>query len=146
MANWFWKLLFFKSGPYQPDPKRTPKWNRGAYVVTALAHCGECHTPRNQLGALDVEMELAGTLQGPEDTTIPNITPDAATGIGDWTRSELVDYLGLGEVPDGPYADGLMAEVIEDGLQYLSADDIDAIAEYVWTLPGRRNEAVAESR
>ncbi len=146
IANWFWKLLFFNSGPYQPDPKRTPEWNRGAYVVTALAHCGECHTPRNQLGVLDDDMELAGTLQGPEDTTIPNITRDAATGIGDWTRSELVDYLGLGEVPDGPYADGLMAEVIEEGLQYLSADDIDAIAEYVWTLPARRNEAVAESR
>ncbi len=146
IVNWFWKLLFLDPGPYQPDPQRPTLWNRGAYLVTALAHCGECHTRRNLFGVLDNEMELAGTPFGPEDTAIPNITRDAATGIGDWTRSELVDYLGLGEVPDGPYADGLMAEVVEDGLQYLSAGDIDAIAEYVWALPARRHEAVAERR
>lgn len=146
IVNWSWKLLFFEPGPYQLDPQRTALWNRGAYLVTALAHCGECHTPRNLLGGLENGMELAGTTNGPDGVTVPNITRDLDTGIGDWTRSELVDYLGLGEVTDGPYADGLMAEVIEDGLQYLRAGDIDAIAEYVWSLPARRHEAVAESR
>ena len=146
IVNWAWKLLFLKPGPYQAVPGRSQSWNRGAYLVTALTHCGECHTPRNPFGALDSDMQLAGTVDGPEDTVIPNITLDADTGIGDWTRSELVDYLGLGEVEDGPYADGMMAEVIEDGLQYLGADDIDAIAEYVWSLPARRNDAVAEAR
>ena len=145
-ANWFWKLLFFTPGPLAPDPQHSALWNRGAYLVRALAHCGECHTQRNRLGVLDSGMELAGTPSGPDDEAIPNITRDEATGIGDWRRSELVDYLGLGEVPDGPYADGLMAEVVENGLQYLSAGDIDAIAEYVWTLPARRNDAIEKIR
>jgi len=144
ISNWFWKLLFLKSGPLAPDPQRSALWNRGAYLVKALAHCGECHTQRNRLGVLDDTMQLAGTPNGPDDETIPNITRDQATGIGDWTRAELLEYLSLGEVPDGPYADGLMAEVVENGLQYLSDEDLDAIVEYVWTLPAKRNDALPD--
>ncbi len=144
VANWFWKLLFLKTGPLTPDPKRSALWNRGAYLVIAMAHCGECHTQRNKLGVLDKQMELAGTPDGPDHETIPNITRDKATGIGDWKRSELVEYLGVGEIEDGPYADGLMAEVVENSLSYLSAKDIDAIAEYIWSVPVRRNDALAD--
>ena len=65
----------------------------------------------------------------------PNITPDKATGIGDWSASELVDYLSGGVLPDGDYAGGLMAGVIDDGLKYLTPEDTQAIAEYITTLP-----------
>jgi len=144
IANWFWNLLFLKPGPLAPDPQHSALWNRGAYLVIAMAHCGQCHTQRNRLGVLDKNMELAGTPNGPDDTTIPNITRDKATGIGDWKRSELVEYLSVGEIQDGPYADGLMAEVVENSLEYLSDEDINAIAEYLWTLHPKRNEALVD--
>src|SRR5438132_8606176 len=69
-----WKLLFFKPGPFRPAPERSLAYNRGAYLVTALAHCGECHTPRNVLGASDPSGFLAGTPDGPDGKKVPNIT------------------------------------------------------------------------
>jgi len=146
IVNRLWSWLFLTPGPYRPNPGRSARWNRGAYLVRHLAHCGQCHTPRNRLGGLDGTRELAGTVDGPEGTVIPNITRDPATGIGDWTRAELARYLALGEIPEGPYADGLMAEVIEEGLQHLEEADIEAIVEYVWSLPPQRNEEVARRR
>ena len=80
-----WKWLFFESERFAPDPQRSESWNRGAYLATALAHCGECHTPRNALGALDTSLWYAGTKDGPEGELAPNITPHGATGIGRWS-------------------------------------------------------------
>ena len=77
-----WKLLFFTPGPFQPDPERSAAYNRGAYLVTALAHCGECHTPRNFFGATRSDQRLSGTSDGPDGQLVPNITPDPGTGIG----------------------------------------------------------------
>jgi mono/diheme cytochrome c family protein len=79
-----WKTLYFNAGPFRPDPARDATYNRGAYMVTALAHCGECHTPRNMFGAVEPSMALAGTRDGPDGQPVPNITPDRATGIGQW--------------------------------------------------------------
>ena len=74
--NWrpplfFWKLLFLEKGSYQPDPSRSKSWNRGAYLSNALAHCGECHTPRNLLGGLNPSMHYAGSEEGPEGELTP---------------------------------------------------------------------------
>jgi mono/diheme cytochrome c family protein len=66
-----WKLLFFTPGPFQPAPDRSVAYNRGAYLVTALAHCGECHTPRNFLGATQSAQRLAGTPDGPDGQLVP---------------------------------------------------------------------------
>jgi mono/diheme cytochrome c family protein len=126
-----WKLLFFKPGPFRPEPGQTEAHNRGAYLVTALAHCGECHTPRNSLGALDRDRGLSGTKDGPDNRPVPNITPDPATGIGGWDKSDLAELLKTRSTPDGGDVKGAMREAIEDGLKYLSAADRDAIAEYV---------------
>lgn len=134
LANRAWKLLFFDPGVYHRDPRRSQTWNRGAYLVTGLAHCGECHTPRTVLGNLDRDRAFAGTEQGPDGESVPNITPDEETGIGDWTRPDLTAYLSEGLMPDGDYAGGAMASVIDDGLSHLHADDIDAIAEYMESL------------
>ena len=137
-ANWGWKLLFFEPGPFQPDPGRSPSWNRGAYLVTALAHCDECHTPRDNFGALDMTRRMAGAaLAG--DESAPNVSPDTSRGIGNWRQADLVRYLSKGVRPDEEFADGSMAEVIDNGLAHLRAGDIEAIAEYLLSLPPQTN-------
>lgn len=130
-----WKWLYFHPGRFVPDPARSAVWNRGAYLATALTHCGQCHTPRNALGGPMTALRFAGTKDGPDGAVIPNITPDKETGIGGWSRSDLVTYLQTGQTPDGDFAGGLMAEVIDNSTSRLTKTDVDAIAEYVHSLP-----------
>lgn len=130
-----WKLLFFKRGPFQTRADRSAHWNRGAYLATALAHCTECHTPRNPLGGLDRDLWFAGTLQGPEGQRSPNITPHGATGIGRWSADELADLLKTGLKSNFDDVQGTMGEAVEQGFKYLSDDDLAAIADYVMSLP-----------
>ncbi len=132
---WFWKLLYFDAGEYHADPSKPEDWNRGAYLVTAMAHCGECHTPRNFLGAPRADLRYAGTTDGPDGAVVPNITPDPKTGIGRWRSNEIAEYLHSGATPDGDFAGGLMAEVIDDGLRYLDNADIQAIVTYIRSVP-----------
>jgi mono/diheme cytochrome c family protein len=126
-----WKFLFFDQGPFQPTPKQTAAYNRGAYLVTALAHCGECHTPRNVFGATDSDQRLAGTADGPDGQPVPNITPDPPTGIGLWEKSDLLALFKTGITPEQSKVKGAMREVVADGLKYLSDADLNAIADYL---------------
>lgn len=130
-----WKRLYFTPGEYQPNAAKSATWNRGAYLAEAAAHCGECHTPRGALGGIKSGMHYAGTREGPDNSVIPNITPDKKTGIGRWRVRELAEYLETGMRPDGDTAGELMAEVIDNGLRYLRKDDLAAVAEYVLSLP-----------
>jgi mono/diheme cytochrome c family protein len=130
-----WKWLFFTPGPFHPEPERSAAYNRGAYLVTALAHCGECHTPRNMLGAVRSGMRLAGTADGPDGQLVPNITPDPATGIGKWEKEDVVELLRTGTTPEQGKVKGAMRETIQDGLKYLSNADLDAIADYLFAQP-----------
>ena len=134
-VNWPWQVLFFSSAPFEPDPNQSSAINRGAYLVNALAHCGECHTPRNLLGALDDDDFLSGTTSGPEGEIVPNITPDKATGIGDWSTKDLVFLFRTGFLPDGNDVQGSMREAIDDGLKHLSQADLEAIAAYLQSVP-----------
>lgn len=137
IANWVWKLMFLEHGPVEPDPGRSPSWNRGAYLVNALAHCDECHTPRNSLGALDMTRRMAGAaLEG--DESAPNISPDTSRGIGNWSKPDLVRYLGKGLRPDEEFADGLMEDVIDNSLSQFRREDLEAMADYLMTLPPQR--------
>ena len=139
LVNRAWKLLFFEPGVYHRDARRSKTWNRGAYLVTAMAHCGECHTPRTVFGSLDADLAFSGTRDGPDGERVPNITPDPETGIGKWSRRDLTSYLSEGLLPDGDYAGGDMVDVIDDGLSHLRPEDIEAIAEYIESLkPIRR--------
>src|SRR5215471_12987455 len=95
-----WKLLFFNPDPFRPAPERGEAYNRGAYLVTALAHCGECHTPRNWFGATEPSRFLAGTSHGPDGKAVPNITPDGKTGIGNWDEDDIIAVLTDGHTPD----------------------------------------------
>lgn len=136
----FWKALFFEPGPFRPDLGRDARWNRGAYLATALGHCGECHTPRNALGAPRGDMALAGTGQGPDGGAVPNITPDPATGIGKWSDDELDSLFTLGMKPDGDFVGGGMAEVVANGTARLTADDRKALIGYLKSLPPIANK------
>ena len=134
-----WKLLYFDQGDWTPDPTRDPVWNRGAYLVEALAHCGDCHTPRNFAGAVDRSFWMAGTEDGPEGEPAPNVTPDTRTGIGDWSEAQLSFFLKKGTKPDWERAEDAMAEAIGDGFAHLSDEDLAAIARYMNTLPAIDN-------
>jgi mono/diheme cytochrome c family protein len=128
-----WRLLFFEDGPFVPNPGQSEAWNRGAYIVNGPGHCGECHTPRNSLGAPERDHFLAGTRDGPDGKPVPNITPHA-DGIGDWAKSDLVFAFQTAILPDGDVFGGAMAEVVEDGLSHLSREDLEAIAEYLLSI------------
>jgi mono/diheme cytochrome c family protein len=130
-----WKMLFFTPGPFVTDPAHGTGRARGAYLVGALAHCGECHTPRNRLGAVERSRFLSGTPDGPDGQLVPNITPDRKTGIGDWTKDDLVELLATGTTPEQNKVKGAMREAVQDGLKYLTAADREAIADYLLALP-----------
>jgi len=131
----FWKLLNFHPGPNSPKPDTSESWNRGAYLVTALTHCGECHTPRTKLGGLRRNRWMAGAKDGPEGEEVPNITPHPKDGIGNWTDDDLKTYLEEGMDPDGDFAGSLLADVIDRSTGKLRDDDISAIIVYMRSLP-----------
>jgi len=130
--------------PRETPPTAVPTLGaaRGEYLVRAVGHCGECHTPRTMTMATDNSRFLAGNPKGPEDSEIPNITPDPTTGLT-WSEEEIADYLGSGNKPDGDVAGGLMGEVIEGtlaGYKDMTKADRLAIARYLKTLPPIKNK------
>ncbi|MGZ9004803.1 MAG: c-type cytochrome [Burkholderiales bacterium] len=132
-----WKWMFFTSGPLAADPQLNAVQNRGRYLVQALGHCGECHTPRNALGAPRRDRALAGG-KGPEDKKIPNLTP---TRLKFWTDADLKRFLTTGDTPDGDVASETMAEVIRNSTSRLTPQDLDAMVAYLRTLPPLPEEA-----
>ncbi len=129
-----WKALYFTAGPFRPDAARSEKINRGAYIVQALGHCAECHTPRNLAGALKPELAFAGSADGPEGQLAPNITPDPSTGIGSWSAKDIAFFLKTGSRPDGDVAGGVMGEIIDAGYGNVTDTDLDAVAAYLKSL------------
>ena len=132
-ATYFWKLLFFKEGDFEYVNQKSPNWNRGAYLVRAVAHCGECHSPRNIFGGIKNYKSLSGNMTGLHNLSAPNITPDIATGIGNWKKSEFIDFLQSGMLPNGDFTGGKMAEVI-DNFSVLKRKDTKAITDYILSL------------
>jgi mono/diheme cytochrome c family protein len=139
-----WNLLFLDSGPFVPDRNQSPEWNRGAYLVQGAAHCGTCHTPRGLLMQDEDSRALSGAQVGP--WYAPNITPDPISGIGRWTKEELIAYLHTGHLSGKAQAAGSMGEAVEDSFQHLAAADLDAIATYIKTIPVVRDPADRVSR
>jgi mono/diheme cytochrome c family protein len=129
-----WKMLFLDEGPLEARPDSSDEWNRGAYLVEALAHCAECHSPRNLFGAVQTDRRFTGTANGPEGERAPNITPDGETGIGDWSTADMVWFLQTGLYPDGDSTQGTMLEVIDNGYAHMSEEDLRAIDRYLRSL------------
>ncbi len=127
-----WRLLYFKPGVQQPDSARDARWNRGAYLVEGLGHCAACHSTRNRFGAAD--SALGGGLIPTIGWYAPSLTSDAEAGLGKWSEAHIVQLLGTGVAP-GASVTGPMAEVVAQSLQYLSKDDLGAMAVYLKSLP-----------
>ena len=125
-----WKALYFRPGVYQPDASKSTQWNRGAYLVEGLAHCGACHTPRNALGAENRQQELAGGEV--EDWHASSLTATSPAPVR-WTADQLYDYLRHGREEQHGLAAGPMAPVTHN-LAGVADEDVRAIATYVASL------------
>lgn len=125
-----WNMLFFKDQVFKPAPERTAEENRGAYLVDGPGHCTSCHTAKNLLGGDSSAYLQGGALEG---WYAPDLTPDAHVGIGSWSNADIVSYLHSGSnkitVSSGP-----MTEAIENSTQYMTQDDLQAIASYLKSL------------
>lgn len=132
-----WKKLNFEPARFIADDSKDEQWNRGAYLARHLGHCGECHTPRSDLGALQADQEYAGGQLG--DENIPNITQHRVDGIGRWSVSDIEYFLDIGMLPDGDFAGSSMVDVIEDNTSKLTREDRLAIAAYLKSVPPREN-------
>src|ERR1700730_17043751 len=134
-----WKLLFLRHGTWRPDSTRSAEWNRGAYLVEGLAHCGACHTPRNALGAERVSAAFAG---GDVDNWHAYAINAQSPAPVPWTAEALYAYLRNGWQADHGVARGPMAEVVSN-LSSVPDSDIRAIASYMADVfgapaPGRK--------
>ncbi len=136
---WFWRALFLDPGPYQVQPDHDADWNRGNYLVHAVVHCPECHTPRNPMGALMPSWAFSGNIGGPDGQNAPNITSDVKTGIGDWTEAEIETLLKTGQTPAFDAVGSGMKAVVR-GTSKLTDSDRHAIAVYLKTVPPIRTK------
>jgi mono/diheme cytochrome c family protein len=138
----FWKILFMPRHGFEGDRGQSQQWNRGKYLVTALGHCGECHTPRNLMYGLETSKALSGeSIQG---WTAWNITSDARHGIGAWSTDEIAAYLAHGYSQGRGAASGPMKEAVDYSLSKLAPADIQAMAVYLKTVPGKARGPVID--
>jgi mono/diheme cytochrome c family protein len=139
-----WRLLYLRVGEYKPDTTQSVEWNRGAYLVEGLGHCTMCHTAINALGGNSPSKRFEGGLIPVQNWYAPSLTSNKEAGLGDWSIEDISGLLQAGISNRGAVY-GPMAEVVYDSFQYLSDDDIRAVAVYLKTLPARSGETVTTS-
>jgi mono/diheme cytochrome c family protein len=128
----FWSALFNPDRRFEPDSSKSPEWNRGAYLTEAMAHCGECHTPRNLAFALNNRQKFAGAVTA--GWRAFNISSDKNTGVGAWSDDDLVSYLSIGHADGHGTASGPMGEAVDHSLSHLAQQDIRAVVAYLRTV------------
>ncbi len=137
-----WNLAFREDGAYRPDTTQSLDWNRGAYLVQGLGHCGSCHTPRGigfqekALSQSDDDYLSGGTLEG---WRAANLRADAVSGLGSWSTEDITRFLKTGHNRRFA-AFGSMVDVVQDSTQYLSDADLRAIAGYLQSLLANNKE------
>jgi mono/diheme cytochrome c family protein len=129
----FWSALFNPDTRFAPDSSKTPEWNRGAYLAEALAHCGECHTPRNLGFALNNREKFGGAITA--GWRAYNISSDKTTGIGGWRDDDLISYLSIGHAAGHGSASGPMGEAVDHSFSQFTPEDIRAVVAYLRTVP-----------
>jgi mono/diheme cytochrome c family protein len=127
-----WSWLFNRDQRFQADPAQSPEWNRGAYVSEALAHCGECHTPRNVAFALNNRKKFSGAVTA--GWRAYNITSDPGTGIGAW-HEEVFAYLSKGHAMGHGTAAGPMGEAVDGSFSHMAPEDVRAVVTYLRSIP-----------
>jgi mono/diheme cytochrome c family protein len=128
-----WSFFFNQDQRFRPNTKHSAQWNRGAYLSEALAHCGECHTPRNLAFALDNRRKFAGALTA--GWRAYDITSDTGTGVGAWQDDDLFNYLANGHATGHGTASGPMAEAVDKTFSQLAPEDVRAIVIYLRSIP-----------
>ncbi|CAI2420554.1 c-type cytochrome [Serratia plymuthica] len=142
-----WNLAFREDGSYRPDAKQSAEWNRGAYLVQGLGHCGTCHTPRGigfqekALTQSDSTYLSGGTLEG---WHAANLRADPVDGLGNWRTEDITRFLKTGHNPQFA-AFGSMVDVVQDSTQHLSDADLQAIAGYLQSLPGDSRQKLPQA-
>lgn len=129
-----WRALYFRPGLYANDDTQTVAWNRGAYLTRGLGHCSACHSPRDSLGGIGLKAELGGGMIPMLNWYAPPLNGDPATGLGNWQVEHLAALLKTGISPRRSVS-GPMAEVVASSLQYMTNDDVSAMASYLKSLP-----------
>ena len=129
----FWAMLYNPNARFEPVADRTLSWNRGAYMVEALGHCGDCHTPRTPLQSLDNRQKFGGGLA--EGWRAYNLSSHESSGIGNWSAADLEQYLKTGRARNRGSAFGPMAEAVHLSFRRMTDSDISAIVEYVRSVP-----------
>src|ERR1700691_4071766 len=129
----FWSWFFNANSRFEPNTAQSPQWNRGAYLAEALAHCGECHTPRNLAFALDNRKKFAGALTA--GWRAFNISSDKTTGVGGWSDADLTSYLSIGHAAGHGTASGPMGEAVDQSFSQLAPEDIRAVVAYLRSIP-----------
>ena len=148
LALRLWRRAYFRPGVYEPDPARSAGWNRGAYLVEGLAHCSACHEARNSLGGAQSERNPAGGLV--LNWYAPSLTQPQEAGLQRWPQRQIAAFLGGGRTIGEPgsatpsaAAMGPMAEVVYESLQRVPAHELNAMAEYLKSLPVSAEPPVA---
>ena len=134
-----WRTLYFQQGEYVPDPSQSPQWNRGAYLVQGLGHCSMCHTAINALGGSSESKAFEGGMIPNQNWYAPSLTSNREAGLGNWEIKDITDLLQVGVSHRGTVY-GPMAEVVYNSLQYLTDEDVTAMAVYLKALPQRDAE------
>jgi mono/diheme cytochrome c family protein len=134
-----WRALYFNEGEYKSDPSQTAQWNRGAYLVLGLGHCAMCHTTINRLGGSSESKAFEGGMIPNQNWYAPSLTSNREAGLGNWSIKDIKDLLQIG-VSHRATVYGPMAEVTYNSLQYLSDEDVEAMAVYLKALPQRDSE------
>jgi len=129
----FWSAFFNENRRFQPNTAQSAEWNRGAYLAEALAHCGECHTPRNIAFALDNRNKFRGAVTA--GWYAFNISSDKGTGVGAWSDDELRDYLSTGHAQRRGTAARPMGEAVDNSLSGIVSGDVHALVTYLRTVP-----------
>jgi mono/diheme cytochrome c family protein len=129
-----WRALYFRPEKFQEDATHTPEWNRGAYLVSGLGHCGACHTARNALGGSRDLTDLSGGLIPMQNWYAPSLSSASEAGVAEWPLADVQQLLSTGVSPRS-FTSGPMAEVVLNSLQYLEPGDIRAMAVYLKSLP-----------
>jgi len=140
-----WRALFFAPADAAPDPAQTAQWNRGAYLVNGLGHCAACHTPRNALGATRDARAFGGGLIPVQNWYAPALNAASEAGLAGWPVEDVVALLRTGVAPHGGVS-GPMAEVVFRSTQYLSGEDLRAMAVYLRALPPQERAPAAWSK
>jgi mono/diheme cytochrome c family protein len=131
MTLWSW--AFNPNTRFAPNTAKSPEWNRGAYIAEALAHCGDCHTPRDFAFALDNGRKFSGA--DAAGWRAYNITSDKGTGIGSWSDDEVFAYLANGHATGRGTASGPMGEAVDHSFNQMEPADIRALVTYLRSVP-----------